>query len=73
LEEEKYGESNQNGSEGKAEDCDDRFYQSRAFQCPGGASSFPPSHLDSCHALARDGEVVRAHYPRWYTGPKSAG
>jgi hypothetical protein len=40
LEEEKYGESNQNGSEGKAEDCDDRFYQSRAFQCPGGASSF---------------------------------
>lgn len=28
----------------------------------------PPSHLDSCHALARDGEVVREHYPRWYTG-----
>jgi Protein of unknown function (DUF2889) len=33
----------------------------------------PPSHLDSCHALARDGEVVRAHYPRWYTGPGSDG
>jgi hypothetical protein len=29
----------------------------------------PPSHLNSCHALARDGEVVREHYPRWYTGP----
>lgn len=28
----------------------------------------PPRHLDSCHALARDGEVVRAHYPRWFTG-----
>jgi hypothetical protein len=29
----------------------------------------PPSHLDSCHALARDGAVVQQHYPRWYTGP----
>jgi hypothetical protein len=28
----------------------------------------PPSHLDSCHALARTGAVVRQHYPRWYTG-----
>jgi len=28
----------------------------------------PPSHLNSCHALARDGEVVKEHYPRWYVG-----
>ena len=33
----------------------------------------PPPHLNSCHALARDGEVVRRHYPRWYTGSGSAG
>jgi hypothetical protein len=34
------------------------------------ASDRPPAHLDSCHALARDGEVVRRHHPRWYTGPR---
>ncbi|HEX6011472.1 MAG TPA: DUF2889 domain-containing protein, partial [Geminicoccaceae bacterium] len=28
----------------------------------------PPAYLDSCHALARDGEIVREHHPRWYTG-----
>jgi hypothetical protein len=28
----------------------------------------PPRHLDSCHALRRDGAVVREHYPLWYTG-----
>ncbi|MFO1069474.1 MAG: DUF2889 domain-containing protein [Geminicoccaceae bacterium] len=33
------------------------------------AGDRPPSHLDSCHALARDGAVVRREYPRWYTGP----
>ena len=33
------------------------------------AADRPPPHLDSCHALARDGELVRRHYPRWYTGP----
>ena len=27
-----------------------------------------PRHLDSCHALASDGEVVRMHWPRFYTG-----
>jgi hypothetical protein len=32
-------------------------------------SDRPPPHLDSCHALARDGPVVRQHYPRWYAGP----
>ncbi len=28
----------------------------------------PPRHLDSCHALRRDGPVVREHYAEWYTG-----
>ncbi len=28
----------------------------------------PPFQLDRCHALRRDGEVVRLHYPRWYRG-----
>ena len=28
----------------------------------------PPGHLDTCHALRRDGPVVREHHPRWYTG-----
>jgi hypothetical protein len=27
-----------------------------------------PGHLDTCHALASDGEVVRARYPAFYTG-----
>lgn len=40
----------------------------RSQHAPGPPSERPPSHLDSCHALARDGTVVREHYPRWYTG-----
>ncbi|MEZ5932332.1 MAG: DUF2889 domain-containing protein [Alphaproteobacteria bacterium] len=28
----------------------------------------PPSHLNTCHALARDGDVVKEHYPKWYVG-----
>lgn len=27
-----------------------------------------PAYLDKCHALRSNGEVVREHYPRWYTG-----
>ncbi|HLF58593.1 MAG TPA: DUF2889 domain-containing protein [Alphaproteobacteria bacterium] len=27
-----------------------------------------PPHLDSCHALASDGAVVKRHYPNFYTG-----
>lgn len=41
----------------------------RARHQPPAQTDRPPAHLDSCHALARDGEVVRRHYPRWYTGP----
>jgi DUF2889 family protein len=25
-----------------------------------------PRHLDACHAMRADGEVVREHYPEWY-------
>lgn len=32
----------------------------------------PPAHLDSCHALRRDGPVVREHHPAWYTGGDAA-
>ena len=32
-------------------------------------STTPPFPLDRCHALRRDGEVVRLHYPRWYRQP----
>jgi hypothetical protein len=39
-----------------------------AREQPARHDDRPPSHLDSCHALARDGEVVRKHHPRWYTG-----
>lgn len=27
-----------------------------------------PPHIDTCHALRADGEVVRQLYPRWYRG-----
>jgi hypothetical protein len=45
------------------------IYSWRAQREPALDEARPPRHLDSCHALARDGEVVREHYPRWYTGP----
>lgn len=31
-------------------------------------SAGKPPHLDSCHALASDGEVVKRHYPKFYSG-----
>lgn len=33
-----------------------------------GASDSKPLHIDTCHALASDGEVVKEHYPKFYTG-----
>ena len=38
---------------------------------PERESSRPPRHLNTCHALARDGEVVKEHYPRWYVSKES--
>jgi hypothetical protein len=33
-----------------------------------GAKRRRPGILDTCHALASDGEVVRTHWPEFYTG-----
>jgi hypothetical protein len=30
-----------------------------------------PARIDTCHALASDGEVVKKRWPDFYTGPKS--
>jgi hypothetical protein len=37
-----------------------------------GAGTAPkrPALIDSCHAYASDGEVVRHAWPEWYTGPR---
>lgn len=32
----------------------------------GSAEGAPPFQIDRCHALRREGEAVRLHYPRWY-------
>ncbi len=32
------------------------------------AGTARPGFLDSCHALRSDGEIVRDHFPDWYTG-----
>ena len=29
-----------------------------------------PGHLDTCHALASDGPVVKSHWPEFYTGDR---
>lgn len=34
-----------------------------------GENDGPPAILDTCHALARDGEVVKRFWPKFYTGP----
>ncbi len=38
----------------------------------GDGSGQPPFQLDKCHALRRDGAVVRTHYPRWYRDGQAA-
>ena len=37
-----------------------------------GLGDEPPFQIDRCHALRRDGEAVRLHYPRWYRAPAAA-
>jgi Protein of unknown function (DUF2889) len=44
------------------------IYGWRTRHEPDLESDRPPRHLDSCHALARDGEVVRRDDPRGFTG-----
>jgi hypothetical protein len=36
---------------------------------PESGSTRRPSFLDTCHALAADGEVVKKNWPAFYTGP----
>lgn len=38
----------------------------RAQRHQPGAGDRPPPILDTCHALARDGDVVRRHWPEWW-------
>ena len=37
---------------------------------PEAAPGRKPGFIDSCHALASDGEVVRTHYPQFYEARK---
>lgn len=32
----------------------------------GGGDEQAPFQLDRCHALRREGQVVKTHYPRWF-------
>ena len=42
---------------------------SMRIQAPGsGRPRHRPAYIDQCHALRSDGEVVRDHFPDWYTG-----
>jgi hypothetical protein len=35
-----------------------------------GVVAAKPARIDTCHALAADGEVVHTRWPEFYTGPK---
>ncbi len=37
----------------------------------GEGGDKPPFQIDRCHALSRDSDVVKLHYPRWYRTPSS--
>lgn len=38
----------------------------------GGSAEQPPYQLDRCHALRREGPVVKTHYPRWHIAPSAS-
>jgi len=42
---------------------------SAEMSATGSGSSRRPGFIDSCHAFASDGEVVRRSWPDFYTGP----
>lgn len=42
--------------------------QDAASATPRQPTPKPPAHLNTCYALSANGEVVRQHYPEWYTG-----
>ncbi len=35
----------------------------------GSSGEHPPFQIDKCHALRREGQVVKTHYPRWFIQP----
>lgn len=37
----------------------------------GSGDDQPPFQLDRCHALRREGPVVKTHYPRWFVDATS--
>ena len=41
-------------------------FQTFAGEVKHGEQEKKPFHLDRCHALSTDSEVVRRFYPRWY-------
>lgn len=43
-------------------------YQTRVRKTNQRDPGKKPGHLDSCHALASDGPVVKQNYPEFYTG-----
>lgn len=48
------------------------IYVWNAQRKPKTETDRPPRFLNSCHALARDSEVVREQHPRWYIGRDEA-
>lgn len=49
------------------------YTRSRQKRSDGAAAATPkrrPAILDTCHAYASDGDVVREFFPDFYTGPK---
>jgi hypothetical protein len=43
-------------------------YQTRVRATNERDPNKKPGHLDTCHALATDGPVVKDHFPEFYTG-----
>jgi len=43
-------------------------FQTFAGEAKHGEQEKKPFHLDRCHALSTDSDVVRRFYPRWYRG-----
>ena len=44
-------------------------YVSAEMSGKGSGAKHRPGFIDSCHAFASDGEVVRQRWPEFYTGP----
>jgi len=47
-------------------------YVSEEMSSKGGGTAKRPGFIDSCHAFASDGEIVRDRWPEFYTGAEKA-